>query len=533
MVKVRSLDSAVRHGALLAGIPLLVAGLVPLSLDPLRFIWNVGRIEPLLLPAGGLVMILVGALPGVPRVLRGLLLLLLGVGPVTFLIITDTLPMVFPGQPEELVASLQGKLFFGSILLAAFLELLAQGRKTSKFFVLLACLGWLAYLAQLVLPFSGGDLAFGAFGPESMRAVQSIEVLQRVPDIEVPALQIVIAWEAVAPLLLGLLAFFGFLFALIRLLRSPSRMLGTSFKSGWAGTLAAGFVAFYLAVPIIVLGIDAEMPGIAFFGANSLALPWGVCIAVVAGLAHFLLGFTPSVPAASFSPEAGYPPGTQTPGGPVQALQPPPTPAGMAQAPAQTPVNYPASAPVLPQQTPGFSTDPQSVKPTEPAAPRQQEVYSEEQQRDVMAQFAAAREEQEAPMVPTYPSPEEPDDTSPFVSEDRTKQYSAYSPQDFFKQAGFEKPQPHHLTPEEPPEAVYESSTKQLEMAGYKTALVDEAPEPTPEPEPGPVLEPVNETRLAPYPGYPGYYICPNQSCRGGVALNAPTCPHCGGHIDW
>jgi hypothetical protein len=32
---------------------------------------------------------------------------------------------------------------------------------------------------------------------------------------------------------------------------------------------------------------------------------------------------------------------------------------------------------------------------------------------------------------------------------------------------------------------------------------------------------------LAPYPGYPGYFICPNAQCRGGVAADATVCPHC------
>ncbi|MCA9564851.1 MAG: hypothetical protein KC561_15245, partial [Myxococcales bacterium] len=45
--------------------------------------------------------------------------------------------------------------------------------------------------------------------------------------------------------------------------------------------------------------------------------------------------------------------------------------------------------------------------------------------------------------------------------------------------------------------------------------------EPVPKPKPRPQLEP--------YPGYPGYYMCPH--CRGGISLEATVCDHCKGLI--
>lgn len=355
MAKVRSLESRVRNGALLAGIPLLMTGFVPYSLDPLWFSWNIARetdqLAPLIAPAAGLMTIAVGVVPGLPRIARALLMMIFAgvAGYFLFDLLTDT---NFGRQDYISVGTSALKeprvlLFLGTIAAAAVFELAVQAKKASKLFAFLALLSWGGFLSNFFVPVAG-----------EMPITSMIETVTESAGIDG---DVILALSLACIFLL--LSFFGVLFAFLRLVRSQEGMLRGPWRSSWSGILmggAFGWVTFVVVGAAMIAGENYDAATVLF---NGCAVLWGVGLGLTAGFAHTLLGFAASapLPARGFKPAPVSPPPAGSTATLMDASAPQPFHPAAAQAYAPQVQRVPA-----PQPTPAIQP-----APVEPAsAPR-------------------------------------------------------------------------------------------------------------------------------------------------------------------
>ncbi|MBN1944205.1 MAG: PT domain-containing protein, partial [Bradymonadales bacterium] len=282
MAAVRPIDLSARRGALLTGIPLLVGGLAPINMEPLTFLWDVAAqthsVRPLLIPAAGLMITAVGLLPGLPRLVRGLLILLFVTVPGYFSF--EMLTGMGGERAGAFLHSVRGQLLVASIGVAAVTEMMVSWKKTSKVLAGLAMVGWLSFVVLMSLPGADGKLLV-------LVMFDGLTNLSRLPGI-LP--KIMAGWVSGLPLLLLVFGVLGGVFALIRLVRSSEGMLRSFYRSGWAGILMAGSISLFLTGYLVLGAIALEVYEAILPAVGAGLMLFGLCVGVTAGLAHTLLG---------------------------------------------------------------------------------------------------------------------------------------------------------------------------------------------------------------------------------------------------
>ena len=359
MAKVKTLESRVRNGALLAGIPLLLAGFIPYYLDPLVFSWTVARetdqLAPLITPAAGLMILAVGIVPGLPRLARALMMLIFSATAFYFFLgfFADVRLGPIRGVGSGFLEEPRVIYFLASIVLASACELMLQGKKTSKAFTAMALLGWSAFFANYFIPVGGVVPLLGV-----------IEGLQSGVDLEKENLVGFIVF-----CFFFLIAFLSVVFSLIRLMRSPEGMIRTQWRSSSTAYVVSGAFGWIPMVLIVMYSVAADDFDVLAVGAVVCFTLWGLFVGVSAGLANTVLGFARSGPpiAHGFRPQ---------PVAPAMAGAAP-TMIGNAGPPAAQPAYAPAPQPAQarPQPSPQIQPMPAPVAAPLPPAKPQLEAY--------------------------------------------------------------------------------------------------------------------------------------------------------------
>ena len=365
MAKVKTLESRVRNGALLAGIPLLLAGFIPYYLDPLVFSWTVARetdqLAPLITPAAGLMILAVGIVPGLPRLARALMMLIFSATAFYFFLECfagarlgpiNAVGRGFLEEPRVIF-------FLATIVLASACELMVQGKKTSKAFTILALLGWSAFFSNYFVPV--GDV---------VPLLGVIEGLQSGIDLERENLIGFVVF-----CVFFLVGFLSIVFSLIRLMRSPEGMIRTQWKSSSAAYMLAGAFGWVPLILMVIYSIAADNFDVLAVGTVVCFTLWGLFIGVSSGLGNTILGFTRSSPpiAHGFRPQPVAPAmagAAPTMIGGAQGQPPATQPAHLA-TPQAAPRPQPAYQAPQPQPAPQVQPMPaQAAAPLPPAKPQ-------------------------------------------------------------------------------------------------------------------------------------------------------------------
>ncbi len=270
----------------MAGIPMLLAGLKPFGLDPIQFAWNVakatGSVEPLVPAAAGLMLTAVGVIPGLPRLLRALLVLAFSGGVVALLVVMSD--GGGPGGNVDL-SDVSTIALLGVFLLATVAEILLQARKTSKAFTALALVGWLAFLGWFAVPWRGGE-------PFLINLIEGLpQLFEEIGRSGAEALAA--GWVIIVAALVILLALLSVIFAFLRLIRAPEAMVRSPYKSGWVAVLVAGTPGIMMLGAMFFVAVSTDTAELLLPATASGFIFWGMGVGVVSGLAHTILGIMP------------------------------------------------------------------------------------------------------------------------------------------------------------------------------------------------------------------------------------------------
>ena len=288
MAKARTLSSQVRNGALLAGIPLLLTGFVPYTLEPkVVFSWQVARstdhVAPLVAPAAGLMILAVGLVPGLPRFLRALLMMVFAGAAGWFIYDlvanTSALPTDSLGDVESILTEPRTLFLVGSLFAAGIFELWMQARKVSKALAFLAFLGWGAFSSNLFLPVA-----------DEMPIVTLIESIDVIGQAGAGA---AVAFSVFC--MFFLLVFLSLIFAVMRLFGSAHNMLGGLWRTGAMGVVTVGAPGWIILIAGVTALVESDNLEGLLAVANISAIGWGLSVGLLAGIVHTVMGFAPDV----------------------------------------------------------------------------------------------------------------------------------------------------------------------------------------------------------------------------------------------